>query len=51
MTVDEMLDSMPSTEIPKWRAFFKIDSETEADKRIQKNMANRLAGKKGRRAR
>lgn len=51
MTVDQMLEQMPATEIIEWQAFFKIENDDRQNSRTQREMVNRLAGKKGRRAR
>jgi hypothetical protein len=51
MTVNKMLDEMPSTEIVEWQAFFRLESKERGNNRQQQTMINKLAGKKGRRSR
>ena len=46
-----MLTEMPSTELIEWRAFYKIENEDQKDRRSRQDMLNRLAGKRGGRAR
>lgn len=51
MTVSEMLDKMPITELIEWQAFYKIEKTETENARAQKQMMNNMIGKKGRRAR
>lgn len=51
MTVEEMLNKMPATELIEWKAFFSLEAKENKNSKQQKEMMNRLAGKKGRRAR